>query len=657
MTIRDLEQALGSDDPEERRRATARLSDHPASLGVPLLIAALGDDDWRVRKEAAAVAKSMAPAPELLKELVEALALGDNVGLHNAAVEALAGHGEQAVATLAQAIDRLDVDARKLAADALGRCGLASALGPLRVLAEDDDPNVRAAGIEGIATLGLTCPDECVPALEHYLGQPDRFEKLVALDGLNRLGVTVAWSRLKPLLSDPVLEQSVIRAAGKTGAAEACEHLCRALSRSRAGAFRAALESFAEFLQSGAMALELGKKTLPRFAAECEPKLLDTLASDDVLLRRVALMVSPALASEPIVQRVVAAISDDSLAPLAAAALETAGSAAIGPLSRAAEHGDELTRARAVSLLAAHTTGHDDVAARAIRRALSDSSEAVRVEAVRALSTANPEAALPELVRRLESAHGPKERNAISAALPLLAEQYPVAARELARAATPQSPSALAACAILYALKRDGEDALEDIAFLSAALSNEDPTVRRAALGALSVLGGSESLEPVAFALTDEELEVRTAAVRALGRIRSRDDDAPGVELLLELVEQHSSPPLLPAAVRALGETRDRRALDALCKLVVGSDASTAVAAVEALGRFDGERVLDSLLEATRHASPEVVKASLLLLGDRRDARVAAHVGACLDHEAWDVRRLAADLLGRLGEHSQDLLR
>jgi HEAT repeat protein len=145
--------------------------------------------------------------------------------------------------------------------------------------------------------------------------------------------------------------------------------------------------------------------------------------------------------------------------------------------------------------------------------------------------------------------------------------------------------------------------------------------------------------------------------VRALGRIRSRDDDAPGVELLLELVEQHSSPPLLPAAVRALGETRDRRALDALCKLVVGSDASTAVAAVEALGRFDGERVLDSLLEATRHASPEVVKASLLLLGDRRDARVAAHVGTCLDHEAWDVRRLAADLLGRLGEHSQDLLR
>lgn len=657
MTIRDLEQALGSEDPEERRRATARLSDHPASLGAPLLIAALGDDDWRVRKEAAAVAKSMAPAPELLTKLVEALALGDNVGLHNAAVEALAGYGEQAVSTLAAVLGRLDADARKLAADTLGRSNLSSALGPLRVLAEDEDLNVRSAAIEGVATLGLTFPDECIPALEHCLEQPDHFEKLVALDGLNRLGVTVAWWRLKPLLSDAVLEQSVIRAAGKTGAAEACEHLCRALSRSRGGAFRTALDSFAEFLQTGASALELGQKTLPRFAPECEPKLLAALVSDDVSLRRVALMVSPALATAPIVQRVVDAIADDSLAPLANAALKATGSTAIGPLAKAAEQGDELARARSVSLLAALATRRDEVAARAIRRALSDASEAVRVEAVQALSTTNPEAALPELVARLEGATGAKERHAMSAALPPLAGQYPAAARRLARAATPHAPSALAACAILYALKGAGDDTLEDLSFLSAALSNEDPAVRCAALGALSALGGPGSLEPIAFALTDEELDVRTAAVRALGRIRAEEGEAPGVDLLLELVEHRTSPPLVPTAVRALGETRDVRALDALCTLAVGSDASIAVAAVEALGRFQDERVLDSLLEATRHPSPEVVKASLLLLGERRDARVVAHVGACLDHEAWDVRRLAADLLGRLGEQSQDLLR
>jgi HEAT repeat protein len=35
------------------------------------------------------------------------------------------------------------------------------------------------------------------------------------------------------------------------------------------------------------------------------------------------------------------------------------------------------------------------------------------------------------------------------------------------------------------------------------------------------------------------------------------------------------------------------------------------------------------------------------LATEERDPRAAAHVGACLDHEVWDVRRLAAELLGR----------
>jgi HEAT repeat protein len=45
----------------------------------------------------------------------------------------------------------------------------------------------------------------------------------------------------------------------------------------------------------------------------------------------------------------------------------------------------------------------------------------------------------------------------------------------------------------------------------------------------------------------------------------------------------------------------------------------------------------------------EVVKAALRALGECSDARVLLHFGVALDHEAWDVRRLAADLLGRCG--------
>jgi HEAT repeat protein len=58
------------------------------------------------------------------------------------------------------------------------------------------------------------------------------------------------------------------------------------------------------------------------------------------------------------------------------------------------------------------------------------------------------------------------------------------------------------------------------------------------------------------------------------------------------------------------------------------------------------------------HFDVEVVKSSLQMLANESDLRASAHLGACLDHEAWDVRRLAADLLGKIGgEVAHGLLR
>jgi HEAT repeat protein len=83
------------------------------------------------------------------------------------------------------------------------------------------------------------------------------------------------------------------------------------------------------------------------------------------------------------------------------------------------------------------------------------------------------------------------------------------------------------------------------------------------------------------------------------------------------------------------------------------------VAAVEAIGAIDAPGRLDALVHALSHGEPEVVKAALrALASEERDPRAAAHVGACLDHDVWDVRRLAAELLGRRSDTaSKHLLR
>jgi hypothetical protein len=46
----------------------------------------------------------------------------------------------------------------------------------------------------------------------------------------------------------------------------------------------------------------------------------------------------------------------------------------------------------------------------------------------------------------------------------------------------------------------------------------------------------------------------------------------------------------------------------------------------------------------------------MLALGDTVDPRVLAHFGACLDHEAWDVRRLSADMLAHAGGETASVL-
>jgi len=147
-------------------------------------------------------------------------------------------------------------------------------------------------------------------------------------------------------------------------------------------------------------------------------------------------------------------------------------------------------------------------------------------------------------------------------------------------------------------------------------------------------------------------------AIAALGRVRAVDGSAPGVRHLMQLVQAANEPELVAAAARALGEAGDVHGLPVLKPLTRSPHPFVAVSAIEALAVLAGPRRLDALLDGLAHADAEVVKATLLALSEAEDPRVVAHIGACLDNEAWDVRRLAADLLGHLpGEPAHGLLR
>src|SRR5450432_3867102 len=221
----EIAAAFASEDPEQRRRAVESLREPESEVDAPAryVLHALGDDDWRVRKQAIEVAIALAPSQELLSGLVAVLLPGDNVGLRNAAVEALGAYGEPAVDGIVAKLSRLDADGKKLAAEALARTALPSALGALRPLLSDLDPNVRAAAVDAIATVGSAAASEAFEILAGFLRRSDEeaFVRLSALDGINRLGSLLPWRTIEAMLQDPVLERSAFSAAGRSTHPEA----------------------------------------------------------------------------------------------------------------------------------------------------------------------------------------------------------------------------------------------------------------------------------------------------------------------------------------------------------------------------------------------------------------------------------------------------
>jgi HEAT repeat protein len=658
----EIEKGLLSADPEERRRATALLVEQKVEGVVPLLLRALGDEDWRVRKEATSAATSMAPAPELLKALVRVLDPGDNVGLRNAAVEALAGHGVSAVEAIAQALPQLDADGKKLAAEALGRSGTPQALTALRSLLVDPDPNVRAAAVEHIAMLGAASLDAVMPVLESCLDESDRFLTLAALDGLNQLGVVLRWERLEPLLKDPILQRASVLAVGRSAHEKAALALAKALENGRGALWETALMALVDYVRASERTRNQARVALQGMSLPAQKRLLAAAQpGGSIDARRCALVVIGALGTTDAALIAADALAEDMVAAEAEEALTMLGPIGESALIERARDGAAEQRAVCIELL-----GRLGAALRgaplvdALHNALEDESDDVVRAALDALSAAGDERSLRAAAARLGAGEAPAVRKSAAKALAAIACRHTDAARQLAREARPDRPEALAAAAIIGALGTRVRGSIEeDVGFLSAVLASETSLVRRTALESLASIGSALGVEAVAFALTDEEREVQLAAVRALGRLRASDGSAAGIAQLLELVgRSEEDEELAAAAVRALGDAMDPRALGVLRPIARTGTPMVAVAAVEALATMGDPRRIDSLTAALSHPDPEVVKAALRAIAGERDVRVAAHIGACLDHQAWDVRRLAADLLGQTGgETAIELLR
>lgn len=657
-----LEQVFASSDPEVRRQAVSRIRELDLPAAVVLVIRALGDEDWRVRKEAAQVAVELGPEPELLQGLVDIFKPGDNVGLRNAAVETLASFGAKAVRVVVDALPGLDADGRKLATEVLGRAQDVMAMSALERLSCDPDPNVRVGAIEAVGDLGELALDAASRCLLRVLAGGDLQERLAALDGLNRLGVVVPWPQLVPLLHDPILQRPALIAASRCGSIEAAAVLVGALEQESASLFRIALVGLAELVLDNEASREAWEQQRLSLGARGRARVLDALTPGEPQTDvRAAALVVAALFREPAcVDVAIDALVDDRLAREASAALDLFGAQAVPRLLARVAHGDATIRAAVIAKLAVDSLANSEPGVRlALRAAIADGASDVVCASLRALGElGQAEDIAPVLA--LVASGSPSVVPAAKSALSELGGRYPDDARLSARSRQNDEAFRIGVATLIGALR---EDVLgrteEDVAFLAAALSSPDAEARRTAVIALGQVGSSLGADPVQFALADEEREVRIAAVRALGCLRSEDGRPVGTDRLMDVVRESSDPDLVASAVKALGDCGEERSIEFLAPLCREAHPVVAIAAIEAiqaLGPGEGHSAIDALLGAVSHPHLEVVKASLLAVDCVHTPEVRGCLGRVLSHAEWDVRRLAADCLGRFGGEDASLL-
>ena len=661
--------SLSSANAEERRLATSRVAELEPAAAIPLLVCALGDEDWRVRKEATIAARGIAPDAGLVDAMIDVLRAGDNVGLRNAAVEVLAATGSAATAGLRAALGELDADGRKLAVEALGGGGDPASLGPLELLlARDDDDNVREAAALAIAQLGAIAPARVQEILLRGLDDRDHLVRLTALEGLSALRAATPWERLAPLFDEPTLRGAAITAAALSDRPEAAQALARELGRSRGGAFMHALGALAQLAEGPLAArVEAALRTEdPALGARLAQLAADVM--QPVELRAMALRLAAAARAEAAAGAAFAALSEEMLADAARDALRVLGAPALpSMLAHLDDPGAPVdARAQLVDVLAEIASNHRGAVAMgvlaALRRAARDEARDVASGALNALARLGDESDLA-----LAAAGTLAKQRAIASAaetaLSTLSGRFPEAARAHVARLVESEPHHLAAALIMGALAGLGADETDDATFLAHVAATGDTHARRAAVLAVADIGGAAAMEVLSFALADEERDVRIAAARALGR-RCVALASPSPSEILDLVERTGSSELVATTVRAVGEAMslsysERRSappappppelISVLALFARGAPSAVALAAVDALGQTIAAGTVaacEAIAAALEHPDPSVAKAAAFKLAETALGREA--LGRSLDHPAAGVRLLAADMLAEV---------
>jgi HEAT repeat protein len=560
----------------------------------------MGDDSWRVRKEAVEQFVGSAPDESSLDALLELLRNEENAGLRNSAAEALICLGSLAAMPLISRVKDSDPDVRKSVIDVMGAIGDPLFVPQLRDALHDSDINVASAAAEQLGCLGD--PRVISDLLQALVSQESilfRFSALGALSALATPGPVP--HELFKLAEQQILRKAVFDCLGSISDDGSVTLLLEGLTCRQSSCRAAALKALYKIYRRSAVSV--GQKirdTVKNLkGSPVIPPLFELFSCQDVILTEALIWLSVVTEDVRSLPLLIETSRDERHSKDALAALKHFGHEAFTEMVASYATLDENGRGALCSLIG--DCGYFKYGS-IVTDALGDPAADVRKAAAYSIGKLGLVSSIQRLVARIDDID-PDVSTAAALALRELSSLDRQSILDIAcRFSGSTSPLHRQVAALLLAT-------LDERERLLLLIKDEEPLVRMRAISAIGASSHTSSVPLLVMALNDEDPDVRIAAADALAETGDT-----GVLDSLEHALSDEDVWVQCALLRAITAISEERALTTIVGLQEKADVLlliTCLKLLEGIGGPEAEKLCKAALCST---NPDIARQAAMSL-------------------------------------------